>query len=183
VGVQFADNTHNGPFGLNMQGSILRSVLTGATTTLTIFPNGNDTWRFNYFLELVFSDSARQGWFWLNNELTEERNTLTFQLALDLDIQVQPCPPPLNQAVSVMVSAKDKATGQPVDGEVIIVSPTDGQRTVERTNAPFTYTFRSKTVRHVDPVTHEVDEETFYPTGSVVAPGYNEAAIDFCFPP
>jgi hypothetical protein len=40
-------------------------------------------------------------------------------LAVGLDIQVQPCPPPLNRAVSVMVSAKDEATGLPVDGEVI----------------------------------------------------------------
>ncbi len=98
-------------------------------------------------------------------------------LAIGLDLQVQPCPPPLNQSASVTVSAKDEATGQPVDGEVIIVSPTDGRRTVERTNRPFTYTFRSKTVGKGE------NRETFYPTGSVVAPGYSETAIDFCFPP
>src|SRR5262249_35829403 len=67
-------------------------------------------------------------------------------LASGLDIQVQPCPHPLFQPVSVIVLAKDKAAGQPVDGKVIILSPTDGRRTIERTNRAFTYIFRSKTV-------------------------------------
>src|SRR5262245_9227037 len=42
----FPDHTENGPFALFVQGTVFKSLLQGATTTLRIDANGNDTWRF-----------------------------------------------------------------------------------------------------------------------------------------
>lgn len=52
-----------------------------STTTLSIQPDGNDTWRFNYFLELGYNDGTRQKWEWFGNQLKEGRgDRKTFNL-------------------------------------------------------------------------------------------------------
>jgi hypothetical protein len=100
-------------------------------------------------------------------------------------LRVEPYPCPLSRLVTVTVFATDETTGQPVDGEVIIddseVSTRGGRRTVGRTNRPFTFTFMAKTVSYYDPEAKGVVTETYYPTGSVVASGYDETPIDWGF--
>jgi hypothetical protein len=76
----FDDHTDNGPFGLSIQGLISKSTLPGATTTLRIQPDGNDTWRFNYFLDLVYSDGTHQRFSFFGKTLVEDRNILTLPL-------------------------------------------------------------------------------------------------------
>jgi hypothetical protein len=76
----FDDHTDNGPFGLSVQGKIPKSALQGATTTVRIDPVGNDTWRFNYFLDLVYSDGTHQRFSYFGKQLTENNNILQLDL-------------------------------------------------------------------------------------------------------
>ncbi|MFD3268636.1 hypothetical protein ACE3MS_00565 [Paenibacillus dendritiformis] len=77
----FDNHSDNGPYGLHLLGQISKSQLEGATTPLSIQPDGNDTWRFNYFLELGYNDGTRQKWEWFGNTLKEGRgDRKTFNL-------------------------------------------------------------------------------------------------------
>jgi hypothetical protein len=80
-----------------------------------------------------------------------------------------------------MVFADDEITRQLVNGDVIIddsqIVAGGGRRTVGPTNRPFTYTFRSKTVRKFDPTIRQWVDETIYPAGTVVAAGYEDVVI------
>ncbi|MDG0871216.1 hypothetical protein L5D93_01215 [Paenibacillus thiaminolyticus] len=77
----FDDHSDNGPYGLHLLGQISKGQLEGATTTLSIQPDGNDTWLFNYFLELGYNDGTRQKWEWFGNQLKEGRgDRKTFNL-------------------------------------------------------------------------------------------------------
>jgi hypothetical protein len=61
---KFNDHTDNGPFALTIVRSIQRWELASCRTRVHIDPNGHDTWRFNYELDLAFSDapSANKNW-------------------------------------------------------------------------------------------------------------------------
>jgi hypothetical protein len=77
----FDDHTDNGPFGLSVEGKISKGQLRDSTTTLKIHPNGNDTWRFNYFLDLDYSDGTHQRYSYYGKQLKEGRgDTLTLPL-------------------------------------------------------------------------------------------------------
>lgn len=80
VGDTFEDHRNQGPFSLRIQGTNSKLDLRGGTSTITIQPNGNDTWRFNYFLELTFNDGSVQAFSFFGNELKEDRNIKTFPL-------------------------------------------------------------------------------------------------------
>ncbi|NEN83496.1 hypothetical protein [Paenibacillus elgii] len=67
----FPDHSENGPFGLEVQGVISKEQLQGATTTVKIIAVGNDTWKFNCFLELGYDDGSRQKWEWFGIKLNE----------------------------------------------------------------------------------------------------------------
>ncbi|HST19346.1 MAG TPA: hypothetical protein VLK36_17025 [Gaiellaceae bacterium] len=54
----FHDNHEDGPFDLELVDPRTRGELKGGNVTLKISPNGNDTWRFNFFLDLLFDDDA-----------------------------------------------------------------------------------------------------------------------------
>jgi hypothetical protein len=54
----FNNNSDSGPFDLLMKNSLTREQLRTGNVTLAITPNGNDTWRFNFFLDLRFSDGS-----------------------------------------------------------------------------------------------------------------------------
>jgi hypothetical protein len=54
----FNNNSDSGPFDLLMKTSLTREQLRTGNVTLAITPNGNDTWRFNCFLDLRFSDGS-----------------------------------------------------------------------------------------------------------------------------
>jgi hypothetical protein len=77
---EFPDHSDSQPFAINVQGTVSKGALRGATTTLKMVANGNDTWRFNYFLDLVYNDGSRQAWSWFGNELRENRNIKSFQM-------------------------------------------------------------------------------------------------------
>jgi hypothetical protein len=76
----FGDHSDHGPFGVTIQGRVSKTDVDGATTTLKIQTNGNDTWRFNYVLELQFSDGSHQTWAWSHQELKENRNILKLEM-------------------------------------------------------------------------------------------------------
>src|SRR6266436_1832759 len=55
---KFGDHSDAGPFDLLVVKPLTRSQLKTGNMTIRITPNGNDTWRFNFFLDLRFSDSS-----------------------------------------------------------------------------------------------------------------------------
>jgi len=73
---KFDDHSDNGPFGVNIEGTVRKSALPGATLTLKIRPSGNDTWKFNCFLELQFSDGSHQKFEWFGKHLNEGRGDI-----------------------------------------------------------------------------------------------------------
>ncbi len=54
----FHDNNEDGPYDLELVDPRTRGELKGGNVTLKIGPDGNDTWRFNFFLDLLFDDDA-----------------------------------------------------------------------------------------------------------------------------
>jgi hypothetical protein len=54
----FHDNHENGPYDLELVDPRTRGEMKGGNVTLNIDPTGNDTWRFNFFLDLLFDDGA-----------------------------------------------------------------------------------------------------------------------------
>ena len=54
----FNDHSDAGPFDLEIVNPLTRHDLKTGNMTIAITPNGNDTWRFNFFLDLRFSDGS-----------------------------------------------------------------------------------------------------------------------------
>ena len=54
----FNDHSDAGPFDLEIVTPLTRDDLKTGLVSLEITPNGNDTWRFNFFLDLRFSDGS-----------------------------------------------------------------------------------------------------------------------------
>ncbi len=54
----FNDHSDAGPFDLEIVTPLTRDELKTGNMTIAITPNGNDTWRFNFFLDLRFSDGS-----------------------------------------------------------------------------------------------------------------------------
>jgi|GraSoiStandDraft_24_1057298.scaffolds.fasta_scaffold203500_2 hypothetical protein len=54
----FDDNSDAGPFELVLVNALTRDQLKTGNMTIAIKPNGHDTWRFNFFLDLRFSDGS-----------------------------------------------------------------------------------------------------------------------------
>jgi hypothetical protein len=54
----FDNDAENGPFDLKLVDPRTRGELKTGNVTLKISPDGNDTWRFNFFLDLAFDDGA-----------------------------------------------------------------------------------------------------------------------------
>jgi hypothetical protein len=73
----FPDHTDNGPFGLSVQENILKKDLPGGSTRITITPVGNDMWRFNYRLDLAFSDGSHVTYDWPGLVLSESNREMT----------------------------------------------------------------------------------------------------------
>lgn len=74
----FPENGDNGPFDLDLvEGGTLND-LRGSEVTIHIDPVGNDTWGFNYFLDLAFSDGSHLTSDANDIELTEEAQEQTF---------------------------------------------------------------------------------------------------------
>ena len=54
----FNDHSDAGPFDLLVVNPLTRDQLKTGNMKIAIKPNGNDTWRFNFFLDLRFSDGS-----------------------------------------------------------------------------------------------------------------------------
>jgi hypothetical protein len=54
----FGDHSDAGPYDLLLVNQLTRDQLKTGNMTIGITPNGNDTWRFNFFLDLRFSDGS-----------------------------------------------------------------------------------------------------------------------------
>jgi hypothetical protein len=54
----FHDDREDGPYDLELVDPRTRGEMKGGNVTLKISPQGNDTWRFNFFLDLLFDDDA-----------------------------------------------------------------------------------------------------------------------------
>jgi hypothetical protein len=55
---QTNDDSEMGPFALWVSNSVSREQLKTGHVTIGITPNGYDTWRFNFVLDLIFSDGG-----------------------------------------------------------------------------------------------------------------------------
>jgi hypothetical protein len=74
----FDDHSDAGPFDLLIKQAATRGELKTGSVAVKIEPNGNDTWRFNFFLDLLFDDGAHLI-AWANGlELTESRQEQSF---------------------------------------------------------------------------------------------------------
>jgi hypothetical protein len=54
----FHDLREDGPYDLELVDPRTRGEMKGGNVTLKISPNGNDTWRFGFFLDLLYDDDA-----------------------------------------------------------------------------------------------------------------------------
>jgi hypothetical protein len=76
----FNDHSNNGPFGLLIVNPGDKVDLSQGNVTVRIDPNGNDTWRFNFFLDLMFADGSHLNTEVNNLELTQDRQQQTFAI-------------------------------------------------------------------------------------------------------
>ncbi|GAA2248044.1 hypothetical protein [Kitasatospora sp. NPDC001175] len=54
----FNDHTNNGPYNLTLINHASKDDLQGGNVLLRVDPVGNDTWRFNLFVDLLFDDGS-----------------------------------------------------------------------------------------------------------------------------
>ena len=55
---KFGNDSEMGPFALWVSNPVTREQLKTGHVTIGISPLGNDTWRFNFVLDLIFSDGG-----------------------------------------------------------------------------------------------------------------------------
>lgn len=77
----FDDNSDNGPFGLIVQNPSSQDRLQAGRVMIRIDPNGRDTWRFNFFLDLLFNDGSHLSGGADGLELTQDRKEQGFGLS------------------------------------------------------------------------------------------------------
>lgn len=77
----FDDHSDAGPFGLEIQNASEKGDLQQGAVLLRIDPNGHDTWRFNFFLDLEFSDGSHLSGGADGLELTQDRREQQFGLS------------------------------------------------------------------------------------------------------
>jgi hypothetical protein len=76
----FDDHTDAGPFPLDVVVASSQASLQAGNLFLRIDPNGHDTWRFNFTLNLEFSDTSHLSATVQGLELTQDRPEQTFAL-------------------------------------------------------------------------------------------------------
>ena len=77
----FNDHSDNGPYGLVIENPSTRESLQRGNIMIRIDPNGHDTWRFNFTLDLYFSDGSHLGGTVSGIELTQNRQQQTFGMS------------------------------------------------------------------------------------------------------
>jgi hypothetical protein len=74
----FNDHSDNGPFGLKVINQSTKDTLEEGNVTIRVDPNGNDTWRFNFAVDLVFDDGSHLLTDEDGLELTQDRQQQMF---------------------------------------------------------------------------------------------------------
>jgi hypothetical protein len=77
----FNDHSDNGPFALQIKNQSSWNDLEQGATTVRIDPNGNDTWRFNVSVDLLFSDGSHLSTDGFGAELTQDRQQQTWGIS------------------------------------------------------------------------------------------------------
>jgi hypothetical protein len=54
----FNDNSDGGPYALRIRNASDKESIQQGSVTVRVDPNGHDTWRFNFDLDLQFSDGS-----------------------------------------------------------------------------------------------------------------------------
>jgi hypothetical protein len=62
------------------KGTILKDIIPQSTTRVHIEPNGHDTWRFNYWVRIQYSDGSVQDYHFDGHALSEKVKENTFPL-------------------------------------------------------------------------------------------------------
>jgi len=62
---------------LDLKNALHKSEIPGGTITLTIHPNGNDKWEFNFHIDLTYSDGSVTEKAWEGGVLTQDDATTT----------------------------------------------------------------------------------------------------------
>jgi hypothetical protein len=74
------DHSDQGPFGLMVKNQSEKAALQVGSVTIRVDPNGNDTWKFNFYLDLVFDDGSRLSGGSDGLKLTQDRQEAQFGL-------------------------------------------------------------------------------------------------------
>ncbi len=74
----FNDQSDEGPFALLIRNPSTNDALSRGSVIIHIDPNGHDTWRFNFTLDLHFSDNSHLGGSAYDLELTQDRQQQSF---------------------------------------------------------------------------------------------------------
>ena len=74
----FNDHSDEGPFALLIRNPSTSDALSRGSVIIHIDPNGHDTWRFNFTLDLHFSDNSHLGGSAYDLELTQDRQQQSF---------------------------------------------------------------------------------------------------------
>jgi hypothetical protein len=77
----FDDHGDSGPFGMAIQNPSEQERIVRGNVTVRIDPNGNDTWRFNFFMDMQFSDGAHLSGSADGLALDQDRREQTFGLS------------------------------------------------------------------------------------------------------
>ncbi|MDN3358817.1 hypothetical protein [Actinomadura sp. DC4] len=76
----FDDNEDDGPYGLRLTNPATLASTGHGRLVVRIEPNGNDTWKFNVFATLFFSDGSRRVAQERNNSLDQDRRQREFEI-------------------------------------------------------------------------------------------------------
>lgn len=77
---RFPDHEDNGPFSLKIYNQSSLEKLQSGYVDLRIDPNGHDTWKFNFFLDLIFDDGTRLSGGQDGLVLTQDKRSQSFGL-------------------------------------------------------------------------------------------------------
>ena len=78
---KFGDNSNSGPFGMPVVNATPKPNVQRGNIRLRIDPNGNDTWRFNFEVDMTFSDGSRLTGAADGLELSQDRREQTFGIS------------------------------------------------------------------------------------------------------
>jgi len=78
---QFSENSDSGPYNLEIINQVSKNELTGGNTAIRIDPSGQESWQFNFFLDLIFTDGSHLSCEANNIELDQKRQQSTFGIS------------------------------------------------------------------------------------------------------